>query len=77
MGSVSRALYRGVTPPARLVVSQQQYDDQGPLLAPSYRADGDRDEGSRDTPRFCRPLLPRPEAQGAQTQVICWIDCHQ
>ena len=70
--SVSPALYRGVTPPGRLVVSQQQHDDQHPL-APPPRADGGRDEGSRDAPCLCRPLLPRPEAQGAQTQVNCWI----
>ena len=70
--SVSPALYRGVTPPGRLVVSQQQHDDQHPL-APPPRADGGRDEGSRDAPRLCRPLLPRPEAQGAQAQVSCWI----
>ena len=64
-------LYRGVTPPARLVVSQQQHDDQPlpPPAQPLHRVDGGRGQGSRNAPRLCRPLIPRPEAQGAQTQV--------
>ena len=69
--SVSRALYRGVTPPARLVVSQQQHEQ--PSLPPAqsaHRAAGGRDMGSRDSPRLCRPLLPCTETQGAQTQVM-------
>ena len=64
-------LYRGVTPPARLVVSQQQHEQ--PSLPPAqsaHRAAGGRDMGSRDSPRLCRPLLPCTETQGAQTQVM-------
>ena len=65
-------------PRPTLVVSQQQHDDQPPhppAQSPHGVAAGGRDEVEGDAPRLRRPLLPGPEAQGAQTQVNllqCW-----
>ena len=47
---------------------QQQQDDQ-PAAAPAAWAGDGGGEGAHDLPSLRRPLLPCPEAQGAQAQV--------
>ena len=47
---------------------QQQQDDQPAAALAAWAGDGGG-EGAHDLPSLRRPLLPCPEAQGAQAQV--------
>merc|ERR1711936_1039041 len=50
-----------------VVPVQQQKDDQPAAALAAWAGDGGG-EGAHDLPSLRRPLLPRPEAQGAQAE---------